>query len=89
MQKPITTIYFMKARIQITVEKDLLKIIKDYAKKEGISVSKLVENHFKEITEKKSILDIMAELPKPKMNFPKDFDFKKAYYEENKKKYGF
>jgi hypothetical protein len=34
-------------------------------------------------------LDIIEELPKSKMDFPPDFDYKKEYYEQNRKKYGF
>ncbi len=83
---------FMKARLNLTIEEDLLNKAKVYAEKNGSSVSQLVEDYFMQITAKpkrKSLLDMIEDLPEPKITFPKDFDFKKEYYEQNKKKYGF
>ena len=83
---------FMKARLNITIEEEVLNKAKVYAEKNGSSVSQLVEEYFRTITKKtkkKSLLDIIEELPKPKLDFPPDFDFQKEYYELNKKKYGF
>lgn len=83
---------FMKARLNLTIEEELLTKVKVYAEKKESSVSQLVEDYFKQITAKpkrKSLLDVIEELPKPKMTFPKDFDFKREYYEQNKKQYGF
>ena len=87
-----TYIYIMKTKLNITIEETLLKKVKAYAAKQNASVSKLVEDYFEAITrkpKKKSLLDIMEELPKPKMKFQKDFDFKEEYYKDNAKKYGF
>lgn len=80
----------MKARLNITIEEDLLTKVKGYAEKKGISVSQLVEDYFKQVTAKskmKSVIDLIESLPKPDID-PK-LDLKKAYYEENRKKYGF
>ncbi len=82
----------MKARLNITIEENLLKEAKLYAEKKGSSVSQLVEDYFESLTiksKKKSLLDILDELPKSKIDFPKDFDFKKEYYEQKGKKHGF
>lgn len=82
----------MKARLNLTINEDLLNKVKVYAEHNQSSVSQLVEKYFKTLTiesKKKSLLDILEELPKPKMDFPENFDYKKEYYEQNRKKYGF
>ena len=82
----------MKTRLNLTIEADLLKKVKAYADEHDESISNLVEEYFETIVKKpkkKSLLDILDELPKPKTNFPKDFDFVEEYYRANAKKYGF
>lgn len=82
----------MKTRLNITIEETLLDKVKVYAAKHESSVSQLVEDYFKQLTKKpkkKSLLDIIDDLPKSKLNLPEDFDFKKGYHEERAKKYGF
>ena len=79
----------MKKRVSLTIEEELIKKIKALAAKKQCSVSQLAEDYFVFITKKKSIIDLIEELPKPNRVFPDDFDFKKEYYEANKKKYGF
>jgi hypothetical protein len=82
----------MKARLNLTINEDLLSKVKVYAERKQSSVSQLVEEYFKTLTnelKKKSLLDIIEELPKPTMDFPPDFDYKKEYYEQKRKKYGF
>ncbi len=82
----------MKARLNLTIDEDLLNKVKVYAEGKQSSVSQLVEEYFKTLTSKpknKSLLDIIEELPKPKIDFSPDFDYKKEYYEQNKEKYGF
>lgn len=81
---------FMKARLNITIEEDVLTKAKVYAEKKGSSVSQLVEDYLRAVTEKskkKSVIDLIESLPKPDID--PDLDLKKAYYEENRKKYGF
>lgn len=81
----------MKARVNLTIEQDVLEKAKSYASKMGASVSELVEEYLKKITEPKEIKTDLFDMVKnlPKTNYPEDFDFKKEYYEERKKKYGF
>lgn len=82
----------MKTRLNLTIEEDLLKKVKAYADRNNESISNLVEEYFETIVKKpkkKSLLDILDELPKPKEIYPKDFDFKEEYYKERAKKYGF
>lgn len=81
---------FMKARLNITIEEKLLKKAKLYAERNGSSVSQLVEDYFTKIVKyprKESIIDLIESLPKPDID--SSLDLKKAYYEENTKKYGF
>lgn len=83
---------FMKTRLNITIEENLLDKVKAYAAKQNSSVSQLVEDYFRTITKKskrKSLLDVLDELPKPKVNLPEGFDFKEEYYKQRAKKYGF
>lgn len=83
---------FMKTRLNLTIDEDLLKKVKLYADKNNESISNLVEEYFETIVKKpkqKSLLDLLDELPKPKEIYPKDFDFKEEYYKERAKKYGF
>ena len=82
----------MKTRLNLTIDEDLLKKVKMYADKHDESISSLVEEYFETLVKKpkkKSIIDLIEELPKPKIDFPKDFDFVEEYYKENAKKYGF
>lgn len=83
---------FMKTRLNLTIDEDLLKKVKLYADKNNESISNLVEEYFETIVKKpkrKSLLDLLDELPKPKEVYPKGFDFKEEYYKERAKKYGF
>jgi len=85
-------LYKMKTRLNITIEENLLKKVKAYASTQDSSVSQLVEEYFETLVKKpkrKSIIDLIEELPKPKEKFPPDFDFVKKYYEARAKKYGF
>ncbi|HWB25004.1 MAG TPA: DUF6364 family protein [Chitinophagaceae bacterium] len=82
----------MKARLNLTIEETLLDKVKDYAAKQDSSVSEIVEAYFEKIVEKRvkpSVLDLLKSMPKPKTQYPGDFDFKKEYYEERKERYGF
>lgn len=82
----------MKARLNITIEEELVYKIKSYAEKHQSSVSQLIEDYFKTIVKKpkrKSLLDVIEELPKPKAKYRDDFDFKKEYFNDRAEKYGF
>jgi hypothetical protein len=80
----------MKARLNLTIDEDLLNKVKVYAERRQSSVSQLVEEYFKNIVKrpkKQTIIDLIESLPKPDID--PNVDLKQAYYEENKKKYGF
>ncbi len=40
----------MKAKLKLTIKKDIIKVVKKYAKKKGQNLSKIVKNYFKLIT---------------------------------------
>ena len=80
----------MKERLNLTIDGDLLNAMKAYAAKKEMSVSELVESYFRSVTkpvEKKNILDLMRELPKPVNNY--EGDITEIYYKERAAKYGF
>jgi len=84
----------MKARLNITINDALLDEVKVYAAKHDSSVSQLIENYLEKLVhkgKKPSLLDVLKSLPKSdiEVDYPEDFDFKKEYYEDRKKKYGF
>lgn len=82
----------MKTRLNLTIEEDLLKKIKAYADKNDESISNLVEEYFETLVKKpkkKSLLELIEELPDSKIKFPQNFDFKKEYFKDRAKKYGF
>ncbi len=80
----------MKVRLNLTIEDRLLDKIKRYAANKQTSVSELVENYFRNITQpsrRKNIIDLIENLEKPSLD--EDRGLKKAYYEDRKKKSGF
>lgn len=82
----------MKARLNLTIEEDLLSKIKIYAAEKRVSVSELVEQYFTSIAKpakKSNLIDLVKSLPKVDLGYDDDVDLKKQYYEERASKYGF
>jgi len=80
----------MKARLNLTIEDNLLEEVKNYAVKQQKSVSELVESYFKTVTKpskRKNILHLVEKLDKPAIT--EKADLKEQFYKENAKKYGF
>lgn len=84
----------MKKRLNITVNKDLIKKMKKYADLQETGISRIVEGHFEELLKRPSLLSnktslvkYVKTLPKSKVVYPKDFYFKKEYYKEKAKGY--
>lgn len=78
-------IYFMKSRLNLTIEDSLLKSTKLYAEKQHISISELVEGYFKEVTKpikRKTFADIVKELGAH--NIDPKADLKELYYQDPK-----
>jgi hypothetical protein len=77
----------MKKRLNITVNNDLIKKMKKYADLRNISISQIVEVHFEKLLKRPSklpkemsLLEYVKTLPESKVNYPKDYDFKKEYF---------
>ena len=81
----------MKAKLNLTIDPEVLEMAKQYASDHDTSFSNLVENYFESLVsmdKKESFVEMIRKLPKP-TNIPEDIDFKKEYYEAKGKKYGF
>lgn len=84
----VLAINTMKARLNLTIDQSILEEVKQYATLKNTSVSELVEEYFKVIIQpkKKSFVELIKELPKPKID--ENFDWKEEYYKDKMKKYG-
>lgn len=86
----------MKKRLNITIEENLLDKIKTYAEQNETSISSLVEEHFEALIKPKqklkngmSLVEYMKSLPKSKVEYPEDYDWKEEYYKAKAKKMGY
>jgi hypothetical protein len=80
----------MKARLNLTIDNNLLENIKSYALKQQTSVSELVENYFKAVikpAKRENVIDMIEKLDKPLIK--EGVDLKDLYYQDKSKKYGF
>ena len=81
----------MKARLNLTIDNDLLTTIKAYAMNKDTSVSELVEDYFRQIARnnkrKKSVVEMVRKLKKPSIDL--NIDFKEEYFKNRAGKYGF
>lgn len=82
----------MKKRLNITVNDDLIKKMKKYSDLKQVSISQIVEEHFEKLLKRPyihpkemSLVQYVKTLPKSKVNYPKDFDFKDEYYNSKTK----
>lgn len=82
----IRTKVCMKQRINITISEETLTKAKLIARKKNSTVSALIESALNRLSAqesgKKSLSEFLKELPAPKIDYPKDFNFKEAYMEE-------
>jgi len=75
----------MKARLNLTIEDNLLKKTKLYAEAANTSLSELVENYFKEVTKpakRKTFVDMVKELGRHDIDI--NADLKDLYYQDKK-----
>ena len=80
----------MKSRLNLTIDNDLLLIIKSLANKKQTSISELVEEYFKVIAKpakRRNIIDLVESLPTPKID--NEADLKDLFYQTQSQKYGF
>ena len=83
----------MNTKLTLTIEKEVIEMAKKYAKKKGQSLSDLVENYFKLLTQEKRIIKADELSPRVKrlrgiIKVEEDLDYKKILTEELIKKYG-
>ena len=81
----------MDAKLTLNIDRDVARKAKVYAKKEGRSLSDLVENYLKLLT-KSSTVEDSEYTPRVKallgsVTLPKDFDYKKELEDALVKKY--
>ncbi|MEO6844141.1 MAG: DUF6364 family protein [Ginsengibacter sp.] len=79
----------MTTKLTLSIDEHTVKKIKQYSKDEGISISKIAEEHFNRIAAKnnRKKLDI-TKLRGAFGNEPKDFDWKKVKSAQLAEKYG-
>lgn len=83
----------MSTKLTLTIEKEVIKIAKEYAKKKGQSLSELVENYFKFVTVKRVKIKEKQLSPKVRklkgiINVDSGINYKDILTEELSKKYG-
>ncbi len=83
----------MNTKLTLTIDKEIIEQAKKYATEKGRSLSDMVENYFKFLTESK--LEEKSETLSPRvkrlrgiLKVKSDFDYKKILDEERIKKYG-
>ena len=82
----------MNTKLTLTIEEEVIHKAKNYAMSTGDSLSNLVENYLKAVTQnisinKKTELTPLVKLLKGSFKAPADFDYKKELQEELSKKY--
>lgn len=83
----------MSTKLTLTLEKEVIEMAKKYARDKGQSLSEIVENYFKFISEKrvqKKENNLSSRVKKLRgiVKVEDDFDYKKILTEELSKKYG-
>lgn len=76
----------MKARLNLTIDDQLIERVKVYAEAQETSVSEIVEQYFIQLTslkKTKNIVDLISQLDKPQI--PETLNLKEAYYQSKLK----
>ena len=80
----------MITKLTLTLEQEVVKSAKIYARKKGRSLSELIENYLKAIISKKTNSDDLSLRVKRligSVNLKEDFDYKKTLEEQIVKRY--
>ena len=81
----------MNTKLTLTIDQSIIERAKKYARKKERSLSDLIENYLKSLTnsEEKTVENISPQLKSMKGAFkiPKDFDYKKEITERLTEKY--
>jgi hypothetical protein len=83
----------MNTKLTLTIEKEVIKIAKQYAKQKGQSLSEIVENYFKFVTVNRAKIEnkqLSSRVKKLRgiIKIDKNTDYKQILTEELSKKYG-
>lgn len=83
----------MNTKLTLTIEKEVIKIAKRYAKQKGVSLSEMVENYFKFVAVDRAHIKENQLSPKVKklrgiLKVDEKLDYKQILTEELSKKYG-
>ncbi len=83
----------MSTKLTLTLEKKVIETAKEYAKEKGQSLSELVENYFKLITEDRRKIEprqLSSKVQKLRgiIKTDEDVDYKQVLAEELSRKYG-
>lgn len=83
----------MNTKLTLTIEKEVIQTAKEYAKEKGQSLSDLVENYFKLITQERRLITPTQLSPRVQrlrgiIKVDKDFNYKETLREELSKRYG-
>jgi len=79
----------MKTRLNVSIDKAVLKRVKTYTERHKISISELVEGYLEGLSktvEEQNILDLVDKLEPPDLNVTGDL--KQRFYEDQGRKYG-
>lgn len=84
----------MNTKLTLTIEKEIIKIAKEYAKEKGQSLSEMVENYFKLITLERRKIEPKELSPRIRrlrgiIKVSEKIDYKTTLTEELSKKYGY
>lgn len=86
----------MNTKLTLTIDESVIKQAKDYAAKQGRSLSAVVENYLKAVSKKEEIVKKDQELSPmlksilkdlPKVTLPADYDYKKELEKMREEKY--
>ncbi|PJR04519.1 DUF6364 family protein [Avrilella dinanensis] len=82
----------MNTKLTLTIEEDIIERAKNYAKKKNRSLSDIIENYLKALTEKEQKtkeqkLNPIIESLKGSFKMPKDMDYEEELRERLEKKY--
>ncbi len=81
----------MNTKLTLTIEQKIIERAKKYAKDKNRSLSDIIENYLKMLTDKKPEkqrnLSPVVESLKGSFKLPKDFDYKKELQDRLEKKY--
>ncbi len=82
---------YIKTRLNLTIDNDILESMKNYSQKTGESISEIVEDYFSTIIrkheKKKNIIQLVEGLKAPEIN--PDADLKDLFCKGQAAKYGF